>query len=207
MLRFLTVLILLMFVVVGGLAYLILNGPSTPVPTPTAVAVAPSGATAVPVATSVSPQQAAGSFDQKVSAFEKTASSGSKKSVELVLTQQEIGAKITQMLAAKGNGEFQNVAVQLQDGGAVISGNADVAGMSVPVQAGAQLSASGGMLGANVTSIKTGGLDLPPAVRDQLLQRVQHAAGLNDVQKIDVGIDVQSVQVTPTEVRIAGLTK
>lgn len=200
MVRCLTMVILLIFLGGGVLAYRVLSAPPSPSPALKAAA------TAGPSATSA-PQQGASSFDQKVGAFEKAAASGGKKPVELVLTEQEIASKVQQMLASRGSGELQSVAVQLQEGGALISGNASLGGMTIPVQAGAQLSASGGMLGVNVTSVKTGNLDLPQALRDQLIQGIQRAVGLNDIQKIDVGIDVQSVQVTPSQVRIAGMTR
>ena len=201
-----TIVILAILVGAGVLAYQVLGTSSTP--TPTGVkAVPPTAPTVAPAATAVNPQQAASSFDQKVGAFEKTASGGGKKPVELLLTQQEITSKMQQLLAARGGGDFKDVAVQLQDGGMLITGNASVAGMNIPVQAGAQLTASGGMLGVNVTSVKTGNLEVPQAVRDQLMQAIQRAVGLNDIQKIDVGIDVQSVQVTTGQVRIAGTTR
>ncbi|HEX9016573.1 MAG TPA: LmeA family phospholipid-binding protein, partial [Chloroflexota bacterium] len=129
------------------------------------------------------------------------------KPIELVLTQQEIASKIQQALQSRGGGEISGVGVQLQEGGALITGSTSLGGATVPIQASAQLSAASGMLGVNVTSVKTASVELPQPIRDQLLQRVQQAVGLNDLQRIDVGINVQSVQVTPTQVRISGLTK
>ncbi len=199
MLRCLTVLILVVAIGAGALAYAVLTSPPEGAP-----GVAVATPTAVPAAVA---RQAASSFDQKIVAFEKSALAGGRRPIELVLTQVEVASKIQQMLAERDATDFQNVAVQLKGGGAVISGVAAVGGMSVPVQADTELSAADGMLGVSITSIRTAGVDLPRAVQDQLLRGIRQATGLGDLQKIDVGIEVQTVEVTADRLRITGQTR
>jgi hypothetical protein len=186
-------LILLIALGAGVMVYLVLSAPA-----PTSPAVA----TPVPAS-----KEAATSFDRKVDTFQKTATAGGKQRVELTLTQQEVSSRIQQALTSREGSEIKDVAVRLKNGGVTLTGVTSLAGMEVPVQADAELLASGGMLGVNITSIKAGGMDLPQPVRDQLTQKAQQAVGLKDLQKIDVGIDVETVQATPDQVRLTGQTR
>lgn len=134
-------------------------------------------------------------------------STGAGKPVHMVLTESQITSKIQQMAGSGQAGSLQNVQVKLGDGLATIDGTTSVAGMSVPVEATAQLGASNGLLSVNVTSIKAGSVDLPAPIQDQLLQQAKQSTGLKNLQKIDVGMYVTSVQVQPGQVVIDGQTR
>ena len=133
--------------------------------------------------------------------------SGAGKPVHMVLTESQITSKIEQEAGSGQAGGLQSVQVKLGNGLATIDGTTTVAGITVPIEATAQLGASDGLLSVNVTSIKAGNVDLPAPVEDQLLQQVKQTTGLKDLQKIDVGMYVTSVQVQPGQVVIDGQTR
>ncbi len=136
-----------------------------------------------------------------------TSSNSAGKPVHMVLTESQITSKVQQMVGSGQAGNLQNVQVKLGDGVATIDGTTSVAGMSVPVEATAKLGASDGLLNVDVMSIKAGNVDLPAPVQDQLIQQVKQSTGLKDLQKIDVGMYVTSVQVQPGQVVLDGHTK
>ena len=144
---------------------------------------------------------------QKLAATVGASSTSGRKPVHMVLTESEITAKVQEMVSSGKAGNLQNVQVKLGSGVATITGTTSFGGMSVPVEATAQLGASHGLLSVDVTSIKAENVSLPAPVRDELIQQVKQATGLSDLQNIDVGIDVTSVQVQPGQVVIDGQTR
>ncbi len=162
---------------------------------------------ALPTPTLQTPTQSTPSVGQKPSPTAVPSSVAGTKPVHMVLTESEITSKVQQMVGSGKAGDLQNVRVKLGDGLATIDGTTSIAGMSVPVEATAELGASDGLLSVDVTSIKAGNVDLPAPVRDQLIQQVKQSAGLSNLQKIDVGMYVTSVQVQPGQVVIDGMTR
>jgi len=151
-------------------------------------------------------RDAAQSFDQKIAAVSSAAAIG-RKSVHLVLTEQEVTSKIQDSMASAGITTLRNVVVKLGAGTATISATASLNGIDVPLDGDLRLTADSGLLSVDVTSLKAGGVNLPSALQRQVVEQAKQAAGLNDLHSIDVGIDVQKVQVTPGQLQIDGETR
>jgi hypothetical protein len=150
---------------------------------------------------------AAASFDQKVNPVMTSVASGAKKQVHLVLTESEITSKLQQRAPSGEVGGLQNIQVKLGTDVATVYGTASIGGVAVPLEAVARLSASQGKLSVDVTSIKAQNVNLPAAIISQLMAQVKQTTGLNGFESIDVGIDVTSVRIAPGQLQIDGLTR
>ncbi len=197
MFRFLVTVILLALAVA---TFAIIQGLTSRIPS------AAPGRTVAPTSAPLT-REAAQSFDQKVGAVATASAQGSKQPVHLMLSEQEVASKIQQSLASREVDDLQDVSVRLADGQATLSGTANLHGISAPVEAGIRLGASRGLLTVEIVSLKAAGIGLPDALQRQLTDQVREATGLNDLQNIDLGIDVQRVQVANGRLLIDGQTQ
>ncbi|MGI5835068.1 MAG: LmeA family phospholipid-binding protein [Chloroflexota bacterium] len=171
----------------------------------------PTVAEVVPAATNVPAPTAAAQFDAKVAtAVVQTKSGGSKQPVRLVLTEEELAAKVAQAAgSAPGAESFQNIDLKIKDGLLVVSGQTNMAGRDVPVEAEVKLTAVENELKVEVTTIKTGGLPIPVAgpIQDMLADQLRKAIGEDDLRGVDLGFDVQSVRLADGQLEIEGITR
>lgn len=188
MLRILGALLLLIALAGGVLAYQVLGAAPQKAP------VAPS-------------PDAAASFDQKADAVRDVIATGGKKPVQMVLTEQELSSKLQETVGSSRAGEVREVVVKLGEGVVTVSAVTNLGGRDLPVEAQGRLGVSGGLLSVDLTSVKAGNLDLPAPLRSQLIEQVKQAAGLDNLQKIDLGIDVRSVRVANGQLQIEGQTR
>ena len=171
---------------------------------------APNAAKASGVATQTPAQMAenAASFDKKVATLQP--GTGSKQDVSVVLTQDEVNAKVAEALStANASGEMpvKSVTVKLGQDAAVVTGVANLGGQELPVEAQVKVGANGGLLDLNVTSLKAAGVPVPDAVKDQLIQQAETAMGGKDLSKLNVGIDLKSINLADGKVTIDGQTR
>ena len=172
--------------------------------------------------------RAAGSFDQKWDALHSKAPDSKDVTVELSqdevtakvdqmigggdkpvkdvaveLSQDEVTAKVNQMIGG-GDKPVKDVAVKVAQDAAVVSAVVQVGGQEIPVEATVKAAADGGLLSLDVTSLKTGNLPLPDAVKDQILRQAKQAIGNGGLNGIDLGVDLKNVKLVNGKVVIDG---
>ena len=168
------------------------------------VKVLPSGQ-ASPTA-AASPQDAA-SFDRKVEAVRTQVAAGGAQPVHLALSEQELTAKVQASLGNSGSQALRDVSVSLGDGVVTLHGTASFNGMAVPIEATASVAANNGYLAIDLTSVSAAGFGVPSGLERQLTDQISQGSGLSDLQKIDLGIDVQQVQISGGQLVIDGRTR
>ena len=147
-------------------------------------------------------------FDRKVGDFQAQLAGPSGQPVTLELTQDEVNAKLSELLSSSsGKSPVRNVAVKLEQGEAVVTGTASIAGQEIPVEARLKAGASGGLLDLEVISVKAAGIPVPDGVRDQLVQQAESAIGEKDLSGLDVGFYLDSIQLADGKVTIEGETR
>ncbi|MCL4369621.1 MAG: hypothetical protein M1380_01755 [Chloroflexi bacterium] len=157
-----------------------------------------------PVAKPMPPADAAreaASFDQKWDALHSKAPDS--KGVTVQVSQDEVTAKVNQMIGG-GDKPVKNVAVKVEQDAAVVSAVVQVGGQEIPIEATVKAAADGGLLNLDVTSLKTGNLPLPDAVKDQILQQAKQAIGKGGLNGIDLGVDLKNVKLVNGKVVIDG---
>ena len=145
--------------------------------------------------------RAAGSFDQKWDALHSKAPDS--KDVTVELSQDEVTAKVNQMIGG-GDKPVKDVAVKVAQDAAVVSAVVQVGEQEIPVEATVKAAADGGLLSLDVTSLKTGNLPLPDAVKDQILRQAKQAIGNGGLNGIDLGVDLKNVKLVNGKVVIDG---
>jgi hypothetical protein len=194
--RLLAALLLLALLVVGG--FLANRSLPTPSGAPTATA------TRAPTVDA----RGSAAFDRKVGDFRSQLARPSGQTVQLELTQDEVNAKLSDLLSSpSGGAPVRNLSVKLEEGQAVVTGTASIAGQEVPVEARLKAGASGGLLDLEVISVKAAGIPVPDGVRDQLVQQAETAIGGKDLNGLDVGFYLKSVRLTDEKVTIEGQTR
>jgi len=188
-LTFLTVLVLIVALALGGLYYFLTA------PAPTLVA-----ATAVP--TSVA---AAASFDNKVSTI-----TGAAKNtpVTIELTNEELTSKFAQQVQqyqASYGADIQNPQVSARDGHVYAGGKAKTNNLPVRVDLVVVTvpEARDGKLHLRVERVESGRIPLPDSLKSQIVNTVQDDATLND----NLPITVDAVEVLNGKLRLTGRPK
>ena len=202
MCRFFAALLVILAVAAGVLLYRTVmpaTSRQTAAPSPVPAATSPTAA--------AESRDAVRSFDQKIDSVSEAISGGGKKKVSLTLTEQEVTAKIRESLAPAGSGALRDVAVRLGDGKATVYATASLNGMDLPLEGDLRLTANGGRLNVEVTSLKAGSMGLPESLQTQILEQVKRSAGLTDLGSIDVGFDVQKVLIVPGQIQLEGETR
>ncbi|MGE5618466.1 MAG: hypothetical protein ACM3US_04325 [Sphingomonadaceae bacterium] len=151
----------------------------------------------------------AASFDQKVASLITQAKSGSNQPITIELTQDEVTAKVAEVLSAGSvaGQPVKDVAVRMEQGNAVVTGVTSLGGRDVPIEAEVKMGVNGGLLEVDVTSIKAAGLPVPDPVRQQILQMAESAMGGRDSSRLDVGIDLKQVRLVDGKIIVEGQTR
>lgn len=151
----------------------------------------------------------AASFDQKVASLITQAKSGSNQPITMELTQDEVTAKVAEVLSAGSvaGQPVKDVAVRMEQGNAVVTGVTSLGGRDVPIEAEVKMGVNGGLLEVDVTSIKAAGLPVPDPVRQQILQMAESAMGGRDSSRLDVGIDLKQVRLVDGKIIVEGQTR
>lgn len=135
------------------------------------------------------------------------AATSTRRAIKVTLTEDELSTLLRDAMVARGATELRELKVKLLDGATTISGIAPVGGFALPVEADALLKADRGMLAVEVSAIRAAGMDLPEPLRVGLIDQLKRTAGIKDLGRIDLGIDVTSVQVTPGKLLVEGTSR